>query len=989
MSSNAFYDDDIDEIFYDTNCINIQPAEIAMQSPIKGDNQFSILNLNIRSLSKNFNMLLALLKLSRIRYSIIVISETWLHDVDNSLFNIPDYNHISLNRCNSMKGGGLRIYYHHSIKFIQIDSRLTGVHDSHECLSCEFSLINKTKLHIVAIYRPPNKSLRSFMNEIKSRKVNHNDIQSNNIKIIAGDMNIAYDSDVTKLPRIQQEYFETFRSNSFKFHITKPTRLGRAGNNDTIIDHIWSNCFLDSFAFTINYKISDHIPAAVLFDYEIPTKPIKLKFFDFSCQNIETFFPEKRNIFEPLINYSYQINDVETSTDHISSELYQIAKKHFPIRSQQISYKKLNTPWLTKYMIKCLRNKHKLFEQYKHHKIQYSVFRNYSNLLRKLINRSKTIYEKNLLNDLSGNTRGIWKRINSIMRPSDKTEPPFITDTNRITHTESDEISNSLAGHFDGLPGSLIKDMPKSCHKYLNNIETNNKSMILFPATPNEIINIINELKNNNNTRDIPTKLLKLANQEISIILCNLFNKIIEHGAYPSSLKRAVITAVHKKGSKTDISNYRPISVLKVIDKIFEKLLHSRLENFFLKFNLFSLNQFGFTKGKDTGIAVTKLVHEITSHLDTNSYSLCIFADLSKAFDTVNHSLLLAKLYKYGVRGIAYDLIESFLTNRKQQVKFKESLSRLHSVKMGVPQGSCLGPLLFNIYTIDIEKALKNCNLTMYADDVTIEITGNNLMDIGNRANDILRTFQDYCIDSLFSISIEKTVFMIFSNNPPKDDIIPTITLCNKPLKKVDTVCYLGVQIDEKLKFNKHAIEIRLKLNMYKSISRKINNSLTLVPAKIYYFSIVQSRIIYGIAVWGGVLFVNDSFKDLQDKQDKIIRALFAKFFPRRDLNEIYIELNIHKIKQLYKIYASLYFYDIINTDKYPQIKASTTELLFNHAYNTRKNSLIIPLNNFSNFRYNFLYNAVKVWNDIPGNIKNTESRKKFKNSIKKHFTES
>ena len=216
------------------------------------------------------------------------------------------------------------------------------------------------------------------------------------------------------------------------------------------------------------------------------------------------------------------------------------------------------------------------------------------------------------------------------------------------------------------------------------------------------------------------------------------------------------------------------------------------------------MNQFGFTKGKDTGIAVTKLVHEITNHLDTNFYSLCIFADLSKAFHTVNHSLLMAKLYKYGVRGIAYDLIESFLTNRQQQVKFKDSLSRLYSLKTSVPQGSCLGPLLFNIYTIDIEEALKNCCLTMYADDVTIEITGNSLGDVGNKANHLLRTFQDYCIDSRFSISIEKTVFMIFSNIPPKDDIIPTIKLCNKPLKKVDSVCYLGVRIDEKLKFTKH-----------------------------------------------------------------------------------------------------------------------------------------------------------------------------------------
>ena len=406
MSPTPFYDNDVHEIFYDANCINLQPSEIVAQSTIKNDNQLSVLNINIRSLSKNFNLLLALLKQSKIRYSIIIISETWLHDADNSLFNIPDYNHISLNR-DSIRGGGLRIYHHQSIKFIHIDNHLTGVHDSHECLSCEFSLPNNCKLNIVAIYRPPNKSLRSFINDLKSKNVVHNNTQSNNIKIIAGDMNIAYNSDLTKLPRIHQEYFETFTSNSFKFHITKPTRFGRAGNNDTIIDHIWSNCFLNSFAFTINHKISDHIPAAVIFDYKIPSKPIKLKFFDFSFQNIEKFFPQKRNIFEPLINHSYQINDVETSTNHISFELLEIAKKYFPIRSQQISYKKLKTPWLTKYMIKCLRIKHKLFEQYKQHQIQYSVFRNYSNLLRKIINQSKAIYEKNLLNELSGNTRGI------------------------------------------------------------------------------------------------------------------------------------------------------------------------------------------------------------------------------------------------------------------------------------------------------------------------------------------------------------------------------------------------------------------------------------------------------------------------------------------------------------------------------------------------------------------------------------------------------
>ena len=986
MSSIALNDINVDELFFDSACININPSKIIHESPIKGKNQFSILNINIRSLSKNFGLLLTLLKLSKIEYTIIVITETWLHDSDNSLFNIPGYDNVSLNRLDSNKGGGIRIYYHQSIKFIKTDTDLSGISDSHECLSCEFYMANKYKLQIIGIYRPPKNNIRSFINHIKSKNIAHNPMNTKNIKIIAGDMNIAYNENFSNLPRNCQEYFEIFTSNSFKFHITKPTRLGRAGSKDTSIDHIWSNSFMDSFPFTINYKISDHIPCAVTFDYNIPTKPQKVKFFDFSLENIENFVPTKRKIFEPLIKYSFQIDNVDPSTNHIFSEIMAITKKYFPVRTQQISYKKMKTPWLTKYMIKSLRTKHKLFEMYKNHEIEYHVFRNFSNILRRLINQSKSNYERRLLNDLSGNTRGIWKRINSLMRPNNKSDPPFITDINNVTFSESNEISNAFIQHLDSSPETLFENLPECTTNYTDNIEMNSKSMLLFPTTPNEIINIIKDLKNSNNVNDIPTKILKLASEEISIILANLFNKIIEVGEYPQLLKKALITVVHKKGSKTDISNYRPISILKMIDKIFEKLLYVRLESFFEKFNLFSVNQFGFTKGKDTGIAVTKLVHEITTHLDENIYSLCIFADLSKAFDTVNHSLLLKKLYRFGVRGNCYKLIDSFLNDRYHQLKFKNSLSESYRLKMGVPQGSCLGPLLYNIYTIDIEKVIKDCNLTMYADDVTIEVYGNDLSEICQRANSVLKIFEDYCLHNYFSVSIAKTLFMIFSNYSLSNDDIPIIKLCDKPLKRVNTTSYLGIQIDDKLKFNKQADEIRQKLNMYKSISRKINDKLTLVPAKIYYFSLVQSHILYGLVVWGGALFVNNALKDLQDKQDKIIRALFAKFFPHKSLTDICIELKILNIKQLYKAYVSLYFYDILNTNKYPQIKSSTNELLFNHSYNTRKNSLIIPHNSFTNFRYNFLYNAVKVWNEIPSSIKATENRKRFKNRIKKHF---
>ena len=983
MSSNLPIDTDIDEVFFDLNCINVNPSAILQKIPITNRTQFSIININVRSLAKNFGLLLSLLKISKMQYTIIVLTETWLKDSDDTLFNIPGYEHISVNRRDSETGGGLRIYYSTSINFIATNEKLTGIHDSHECLSAEFNIDKKYKLHVIGIYRPPKSNIKSFIKHLKENKITHNPNDTNIIKIVAGDMNIAYNLHNLNIPRDHQAYFELFTSNAFKFHITKPTRLGMRGNRDTIIDHIWSNCLIDSHSFTINFKISDHLPNAVIFNHNISTKPSTSKFYDFSIGNLENFMKNKRNAFQPLIDHN--IVDIEYSMFHLYEEILKITKNYFPVCSKQSTSRHLNTPWLTRNMKKCLRRKHKLYELYKNNKIQYSIYKDFSCILRKIINYSKANYEKDLLNDLGGNSKEIWKKINALMRPSIKSDPPFIIDSNKTSISDSEKIADAFVNMFDELPNELVNNIPDALVNHTNNIKTNPKSMLLFPTTPNEIILIIKDLKPNNSTDDIPTKLLKLANEEISLILSKLFNKMIEVGIYPSLLKYYRTTPVHKKGSKTDINNYRPISVLKTIDKIFEKLLYVRLEGFFNKYNLFSDNQFGFSKGKSTGIAVTKLIHTITEHLNNNTYSICIFADLSKAFDTVDHELLVEKLSKYGVRGIVLKLFESFLTNREHRVKFKNSFSKKVISKRGVPQGSCLGPLLYSIYIADIENVLKNCDLTIYADDITIEISGNNLSNLAFRANEILKTFTDYCHHNLATISIQKSFYMIFSNSPVTNTDLPAINLCNEPLKKVDSVVYLGVHIDAKLKFKDQADFLRGKLNTHKAIARRVNNKLTLIPAKIYYFSLIQSYILYGLPVWGGALFVNGAHDDLQAKQDKIIRSLFSKYFPRKTLNDVYKTLNIPKIKQLYKIHVSIYIYDIINTNLFPQLKAATNALIFKHDYNTRRNSLLIPLNNFTNFRYNFIYNAIKVWNDIPADIKKLTCNR-FKTEIKKHF---
>ena len=451
-----------EDMFFETNCLNINPSQISKQITNSNSNKLSILNINIRSVPKNFNMLLSLLSISKIQYTVIVLTETWLKDSDDSLYNITGYSHISLNRKNGHKGGGVRIYFSTAIKLITIDNNLTGIFDSHECLSCELALDKKQKLHIIGIYRPPKCNIKKFNKHLKTNKISKNNSNSDIIKIIIGDMNIPYFANNIHNSRDQTEYFDLFISNLFKFHITKPTRLGKNGTNDSIIDHIWSNYFSESQSFTVNYKISDHLPNLVILDYNICSKPSKSIFFNFNENNVTKFLKNKANEFYHLMKMEF--ND-SGSTEYCWNEIMRITKKYFPIKTKQTSTKKRSAPWLTKNMRDCINTKHKLYKLYKSYKLDYNIYLMFSNILRKTITLARNLHERKSFANLAGNTRGIWKRINTLMRPRVISDPPFITDLNKITHNENDQISKAFIQFYTEAPSELIK-------KYLKLLQT-------------------------------------------------------------------------------------------------------------------------------------------------------------------------------------------------------------------------------------------------------------------------------------------------------------------------------------------------------------------------------------------------------------------------------------------------------------------------------------------------------------------------------------
>ena len=874
------YDDNLNELFYDSSCLSASPGQFNQEFCLKSE-YLSILNVNVRSLGKNFTSLLAFLSLVKTRFKFIVVTETWLSDSDEGLFSINGYNPVSVNRQNR-RGGGIRIYYTENLNVSIVDN-LTGLFDSHESLTIDADLPHFGKLTIFSIYRPPSSTSRpliEFNNFLDAQFFNNTFTRDNNY-IIIGDMNINYKRSQLYNNQHISEYFSKFQNNSFKFHVTNATRIS-PNSSESTLDHTWSNIAKSSQSYVFNYKITDHFPTGVIFKQSLPDPPKTIKYNDFSQRNIQYFLRDKDDIFSQL---NFENQDANTALTTFNSLVRSILNRYFPRKSKQLSTKRKKMPWLSSTIIKCIKKKHNLFKMLRSHIITYRSYNTYSTMLNELLSIARVNYFQNAFNNNIKNPKETWKYINILNGKKRKSSPTHITEDN-VIYTKDNDISNKLNQFFTSIPTKTTEALSKARHNYSHLVTNNVNSIVMNDATTEEIRLIILKLKTNNSTNDIPTRLLKLAPKDFAVCLSIIFNKMISSGEYPNLLKIARITPVHKNGKTSVMGNYRPISNLPTIDKIFEKLLYVRLESFFNKYNILSENQYGFMKNKDTKQAVLKVVNNILPGFIKKNYSICVFADFSKAFDTVNHKLLLQKLYKYGIRGNAHNLLKSFLSNRYQYVEINAHASEKLPIDIGVPQGSCLGPLLYNIYVKDVNNLLSDYDVTLYADDLAIHVSSDSLSILAGRMNLILSRLYDWCNFNNLTINPSKTKWMLFTNNKVPQS--PEIYIHNKKIEQVKNFKYLGLHLDDKLKHYTHVKTITNKLSMYLGITRKLSNLLTLPAAKNYYYSFIHSSLSYGMIIWGGSLLASNYHTSLTSIQEKNIVTLFSQHINSIDPHILY-----------------------------------------------------------------------------------------------------
>nr|CAH7741509.1 unnamed protein product [Callosobruchus chinensis] len=918
-----------------------------------------IAHLNIRSIIPKFNDFKNLLTSKE--YLIFAISETWLSDnIKDEAIYIPGYNLIRNDR--GTRGGGVAFYIHSSLSYTIITTS-----SDIEQLWVSVSLENVTYA-VGVVYKPPTVSHTLFTDKLEESLALCM-LQSQHI-LCVGDVNINFFDQISPSYRYISSMLDSTGMHQI---INEATHI--SSNSMSLIDVIICSepSLVVSYAVE-NTDMSDH----ELISCKIAHIKPKLQPFIYTYRSFKNF---NENLFhEDLQNLSlteiYYIRDVDQKLSVFNKKLLALFDKHIPIKKSRIT--KAKCPWLNDEIKDLIKGRNKAKAKFRKcpNQAKWDIYKAKRNEINQRIARAKKEYFSSVAQ--SKDQKNIWKELKFLdIKQSKKFEIPSRFDN-------VDSINN----HFiDSIPVTTVDYNLIS--GYLQNQLC--ESSFQFKLIDSDcILWALGKIKNVSAGADgISISLIKLCVPFIVPFLVHITNTILLEGKFPACWKTAYICPVPKLKDIRQLSDLRPISILPGLSKVVEKIIENQLRQHFNDYNILPDTQSGFRPYHSCTTALLNVTDDIIQAHDENKCTALVTLDFSKAFDTINHQVLLAILKSCGILYESLELLRSYLSNRSQIVRLKGKLSHARSVINGVPQGSILGPLLFIVYTSQFIKSLESCESHIYADDTQIyhSFYISDWPNAEMKINSDLAKISDIAKNHSLQLNPKKSKVILFGKAGERAALQQnmSIRLNNIKLNTVNSMNNLGLVIDNDLRFREHITATIKKAYGALRLLYPHKNALDVHTKRMLSDSLVLSQFSYCAPVYGPCID-NATSARIQRVQNSCIRFIYG--IRRYDRVSYKLkELDWLNMAGRRKALSLCLYHKLIYTKKptylYNKIRFRTDV----HNVNVRSKGLISAPHHRTTFcKRGFKYNLYKEYNDIPLYLKEKFNVKQFKFALKEYL---
>ena len=900
-------------------------------------------------------------------------------NTEDRLASVPGYNITRLDRQTvhangqTKSGGGLCIYYKESLQ-IDTDS-LAKLNTSNETIEVQWITVTRPhtkKILIGNVYRPPSSNLREAFQTISDKLSAVPNIHKYEI-LLMGDFN-ADAASSNKLPpaRIIKQ-FEA--EHSLKQVIDKPTRYSKAKR--ATIDLAFTNIKHCTGSGTVNYNISDHKPIYIL----------KKK-----VRNDET---TKATMGRTYRNYTHE-QLADTIREHIPNEaLYQqnpnecwetillvinkAIDKHCPLIQMRI--RNTSAPYITSEILNLQSDR-----DYFANKADISLVpgdRFIANCMAKVVRReirkAKAKYFLNQAIIFNQEPKKFWFNYNKI-QPKLKPTINNILDHRTGEKVPDDKMPENINNFFIDIGEDLAskcKKIDPNNRKY--NPPLNKANFTLQTVDSGVLLYMIQNLETHkpSGIDNMSSAFLK----EVMAILINefthLYNLTISTGLFPDKWKTATVTPIPKVPNPKSCNDLRPISILPLPGRLMEKIIHDQMKKFLEDSKFFAPEQNGFRSQHSTAKALASILDQLSSNFDNNELSISVFIDFKKAFDTIDHKILIDKLRAAGFDHPTCALIANYLMDRSQSTKLNGHSSKSRTVKTGVPQGSTLGPLLFLIFINDLPLISKIANFILFADDAVLTISNKSLSVAATIMNTILKEINLWCIENKLTLNTKKTEYVIFGTKTNKNKAgIITLKLGEAILEEVESYKYLGTVLDATLNINAQIARLNQILAPKIHSFSKMRYCMSEKTANYIYKATILPIIDYNDIIY--TYMTKQQEAKLQRIQNRALRIVYRgrslsvdEMHTKAGIAKLALRREIHLLTLMYKRSFQEEFLD--QTPRITRQGRSKTLKVPNPKTNKLKNAPI--------------YNGSTLWNNLPARIREATSILAFKNLLRGHLT--